>query len=706
MTVKLKGKIATKLIFSITLFLVFLFLILSIGIGKTLNKSVFELEKLSMNNMATSIKDVVELSFISDQKMLKTVITTSNFGEVINKMNNEPQNRDELQAQLVKQLKIFKDSDKTFENTFIADVKGILIAGDTESIINIDVNNRDYTNEILNNKKDSYISSSVVLSKSTGNPVIVLTQAIYYNNKIIGFAAISKSIKQIGESYILHKKIGLKGYPFIFDQKGTMLFHPNKEFIMQDKSSEVYVKEVLGKKENHVVKYDFKGQSKYSFNSYIELNGWYIAISIYEDEILEPAIIQRNLLFIALLIIIILMSIFLVLFSKKHLVNPLKSVDKIIQQASIGDLSLRGNLTTRNEFGSMTNSFNTMLDSLTDFFSQLQEQMSNLENVGLDLAVNMEQTSQSIQNIKSNVENSLEYIENQEESVQMTVSSVEEITRNIENQNRLIQKQGDYIISSSASVEQMIAQMKDVTKLTESAINYMSELKESSRDGQSSIDSVRALVTDIANKSSLLIEANTLISGIADSTNLLAMNAAIEAAHAGESGKGFAVVADEIRKLAEESAKQSTQVGKTINDINISIKNVVQSSKFSDKSFQIIANNITNMDKITNSIKQSMAEQVEGSNQVLKSLNDMKSLSNEVNRGSSEMTLGNKGILDSVTSLSKISSLVNAAIQEIEFGIKNITEAVVAVSNISENNKDSISLVKKEADRYKIAQFQ
>ena len=361
-----------------------------------------------------------------------------------------------------------------------------------------------------------------------------------------------------------------------------------------------------------------------------------------------------------------------------------------------------GTIKGSDELASITDSYNTLAESLGAFFRGMNTNLEDLENRGLELSANMEETAAAVHQIKANINSSMGLFQNQEASVNSTVTAVEQLTRNIESQDNSIDKQNGSIIESSSAVEEMIAQNQAIGASVEEAENYMKILLKSSEEGRGNIRHVADLVSTISEKSSDLETANSLISGIAARTNLLAMNAAIEAAHAGDAGRGFAVVADEIRKLAEQATAQSAQVKASISEINQYIKDVVEGSQSSGQSYEIIQMNIRRMGELTSTIRSSMHEQSAGGSMILNSLTDMREHAADVQSGSQEMTMGNRVILDEVSTLRNINDQLNMAMKEISHGIDEINQSVLDVSELTGKNRESIQQVKSDASLYRL----
>lgn len=701
---KMHNSVASKLIISTITVLLLFFIALTIYSKRSIDSGVRSIQELNLERMTSSIRETINLSYITKRTLIESYAKGTSMGtDLYYTKHGGHADEMRLKRKLTEGLEVLNVAEPTFENAFIVDETGFVIASNASySLLGTDVSNSDYFKAMIHDRKEFYISPQFYISKSTDNPVITISQALYFNNILVGFIAVTENIKNIGETYISDKKIGESGYSYLFDSSGRILFHPDISHNMEDWSSRGFIQTILTNQGDQVLEYTNDGIERIASVAYSPQQQWYILLNIEKGEIFYLSNKITIGLIIALIIIILSASVYLTLFSRKNIVKPLATINNVISKASDGNLQLRSDDKSNNEIGEMTFNFNKMLDSLNMFFNHLNSEVTVLEDGSHNLMANMEETSAAVQQIKASISSNLKHVNLQKESVNSTVLSVEKIAKNIENQDQQIETQDDKIKTASYSIEQMITQIKSVSQSTDSAQEYMLMLNESSQIGKENVKQVSDLIKEIELKSQELDEANKIIKGIASQTNLLSMNAAIEAAHAGSAGKGFAVVADEIRKLAEQSQLQSSQVKHSTSDINKSIQEVVKSSEIFSSSFESIINNVGKMDGVTKEIRSTMGIQVESSSTVLSALDDVRKLSHEVNRGSKEMTYGNKSILESVTQLSEITSIVTDAMLEIENGIDEITNAVLSISDLSELNKDSIKKVHEETSKYTI----
>jgi methyl-accepting chemotaxis protein len=143
------------------------------------------------------------------------------------------------------------------------------------------------------------------------------------------------------------------------------------------------------------------------------------------------------------------------------------------------------------------------------------------------------------------------------------------------------QAQSREALSMAGAVEELTASVRRVAEIAEASAVAARQALEASqkgdvavRDSLEGMQRIRGEVQSIAKKIKSLGDRSLEISAIvntiediASQTNLLALNAAIEAAGAGEAGLRFAVVADEVRKLAERSAKATKDIATLIKSV-------------------------------------------------------------------------------------------------------------------------------------------
>lgn len=455
---------------------------------------------------------------------------------------------------------------------------------------------------------------------------------------------------------------------------------------------------------------ELKPSSTYFFSNFynvyavssIEAVGWYSVIykSFTIAEFLENAELP---LVIVLIIAFLNIAVMLV----RRIINPLKLLTRATKHLSSGeaDLSRRIEVDRDHSLKTLANlcdGFNEFIAKVQEIIKTVKSSKDNLVESGSDLRSCTNDTSASISQILTNIEDFNKTIYEQSNSVSETVENVNQISDNIKSLDNLIETQVSSVEQAESSIKQVVNSIEIVNKSVRELETSFESLEDNAQTGIQKQSEVNRKIEEIQTQSAMLQEANTMISAIAEQTNLLAMNAAIEAAHAGEAGKGFSVVADEIRSLAETSSEQSRTIGEQLLAIENSISEIVGKSSETQASFDNVSSGIKRTNEIITEITTSMRTQEEGSKNIDSALNSLNDSTSEVKTASKEITFGSEMIIREVQKLQSSTQNMKNGMEEMNNGARKINETEKALTDLSNAMESSISQINDQMDKFKV----
>lgn len=376
-----KIKVFNTLRFKLGILAVFLITIPIIAIAITYSQTVKEIIKNKYTE--TAIQSVYEtgekINFILNdiEEFSAVIISNRNFLEMLNKSSEFSQSE-------------FNNKLRSFI-TLRDDIEVIDLVLD-EGYYSIGAKKTSMTREV----NDKLISSS-------GNPLWMATKKEriqilsgkfekYYftlGRKIIDF----NTLKNYGflmldlDEVILEQAykslLDDDGEIFICDNYGKIISHPDKSKIGQAIYNEPYASEVLSDKRGHNYVQYKKTIDKVAIYSSIGGHGWKIIKTISTGYLYEEINrIQRHFI-IGGVIYGFMIIIFMIFFSLRY-TEPMIKMMGVIKKAEQGDLSVRTEVTSKDEIGQLGDGLNNMIAEMQVLIDKLVKEEQEKKNVELE----------------------------------------------------------------------------------------------------------------------------------------------------------------------------------------------------------------------------------------------------------------------------------------------------------------------------------
>lgn len=193
-------------------------------------------------------------------------------------------------------------------------------------------------------------------------------------------------------------RIARTGYVFIFDSSRRMIIHPNSNIegtafgTLKDPATDEYIGDALMKaaREDRYRRYLWDKPSdpnnyayeKISWVRHVEGLDWYIASSVYEEELRSSSVVLGNRLF-AVSLAVMALGAGLGYLGARRLARPLRQLADTAAQVRAGNLDARSGIVRNDEIGDLAVTFDAMIqrvkDDIATLDSRVKERTAALE---------------------------------------------------------------------------------------------------------------------------------------------------------------------------------------------------------------------------------------------------------------------------------------------------------------------------------------
>lgn len=478
----------------------------------------------------------------------------------INELQREDIDKDVAQQRIDEYLRLNKEKNINIEHSYIVDnSKNLYIYPYVELPDGFDPTTRPwYTKAVENNGSVAW--ADPYIDTDTGQITITASKAVVDNGNIVGIVALDISLNKLSEE-INKIKIGKEGYISLTTTEGITIAHRDESQIGKNSVTKLDVWNEIKTKDSGFVEYEYNGQRKFaSFITEDRLN-LKILGAMNESELENDTNVIKHFILYCIIGSIIIGIIVSSLIARS-VTKPINSLKEVFLKASNGDLTVKSNIKTQDEFEDLGDSFNSMIDNIRNLVENVKNSSETILNSSGSLAETTEQTSVATNEIGQAIEQIAMVSSDQAKDTQDGLNKVEELAESIAE-----------VVELETNISEIALKTNELSSKGEDVVKILDEKSEMTKQ---SSRVVSEMVFEVDKKSQDIGIITQAITNISEQTNLLALNAAIEAARAGENGRGFAVVAEEVRKLAEQSNEASKEIEELIKSIQEKSKQAVE----------------------------------------------------------------------------------------------------------------------------------
>lgn len=303
---------------------------------------------------------------------LKTVETIAENIRYNNDLNEYVRTEDqELEKDIISDLNTYVESRNDIINIVFISNKGKVFHNNLQLKLkdNIDFEDFEWYKKAKNEEKFVVSESHIQrLFESRYKWVVscsTLLKSPYYEENL-GVLLVDINYNLINDM-VSSIKLGQKGYVFIVDNNGDIVYHPKQQLLYSGLKSED-MDTILNSEDGTKTVVEDRKKKQYTITT-SKYSGWKVVSSVYMEDILSY---KPNLdrFFFIMGTLAIFISVFISVLISRSILHPIKKLVNTMHQVEEGNLDVSIDIKSDNEIGELAKAFNLMTNRVNNLVNQ------------------------------------------------------------------------------------------------------------------------------------------------------------------------------------------------------------------------------------------------------------------------------------------------------------------------------------------------
>ncbi|NNL77174.1 MAG: HAMP domain-containing protein, partial [Desulfobacterales bacterium] len=212
-----------------------------------------------------------------------------------------------------------------------------------------DYSDRQYYKDIVGGKK---LSWQTLIGKTSKKPSLVLAVPIRSADGLVGVMAAAMTVDDISQNIATWRQ-GKTGFAFLVDEKGFVIAHPNRQYVVKRRNLNSHPL-IAGfrKKGWRTITSKFKAQKNEPALGHVRSNNYGWALVLQQEDREVFADFNRTQEFaLILLASTILLVVVIAWFSARAIVTPIMKLTDAAERMSLGELNVKIDIKSKDEIG-------------------------------------------------------------------------------------------------------------------------------------------------------------------------------------------------------------------------------------------------------------------------------------------------------------------------------------------------------------------